>query len=404
MVLECKRIDGIARRKPMNHPYYDGLHMENISLIHHACRNTPLALFALLLSGCSLAPGMYFDRHITEETTRTNEHDVKPVFKNITPQLIQEESKSKSSAVQSSMTEIIAQAEPYKIGVGDYLSITVWDHPELIAPLNGIGIISSSSPTTTAPPGYTVNAEGKVQFPYASDVKVVGLTEAQARSVIVEKLAKFIRQPEVTLRVISYRSKRVYLDGEIKTPGVVTIDDIPLTLPEALSRAGGISALGDQSRISITRTGKTYWVDLPNLGRNGIDPSSILLRNADLVRVSPRDESKVFVVGEVSKPIALPMVNGRLTLNSALGEAGGISSQTGDGSHIYVIRNAADDQPIIYHLDGHSPVMFALAEGFELKSKDVIFVDAAPLVRLNRVISLILPTAQTITIANRGFQ
>jgi polysaccharide export outer membrane protein len=385
--------------------------MENIRLSHYAKRNALPVLFALFLSGCSLAPGMYFDQHTTEASSQSSERDVKPIFKNITPQLIQEENKTQTGVAQSSVSEIVGQPEPYKIGVGDYLSITVWDHPEFIAPLNGTGTMSaggtSGTPNNTissAPPGYTVNIEGKIQFPYASDVKVAGLTEAQARTAVVERLAKFIRNPEVTLRVISYRSKRVYLDGEVKVPGVIAIDDIPLTLPEALSRAGGISALGDQSRISIIRSGKTYWVDLPNLGRNGIDPSSILLRNADLVRVAPRDETKVFVVGEVSKPIALPMINGRLSLNSALGEAGGVSSQTGDGNHIYVIRNAADDQPIIYHLDGHSPVMFALAEGFELKAKDVIFVDAAPLVRLNRVISLILPTAQTITIANRGFQ
>jgi polysaccharide export outer membrane protein len=373
----------------------------------HALRGTFFALSALLLAGCSLAPGMYFDSHGTAENSGLKEGDIKPVFMNITPQLIQDESKAKIGATQSSLTDIIAQPQPYKIGTGDYLSITVWDHPELVAPISASGGMTTSmigGATGSTTPGYAVNTEGKIQFPYASDVKVAGLTEAQARDVLVEKLSKIIRQPEVTLRVASYRSKRVYLDGEVKTPGIVAIDDIPLTLPEAISRAGGVTALGDQSRVSITRAGKTYWVDMPNLSRNGIDPSTILLGNADLVRVSPRDESKVFVVGEVLKPIALPMINGRLSLNSALGEAGGISSQTGDGNHIYVIRNAADDQPIIYHLDGHSPVMFALAEGFELKAKDVIYVDAAPLVRLNRVISLILPTAQTITIANRGFQ
>ena len=373
----------------------------------HAFRGAFLALSAFLLVGCSLAPGMYFDSHGTAENSSLKEGDIKPVFMNITPQLIQDESKAKIGATQSSLTDIIAQPQPYKIGTGDYLSITVWDHPELVAPMAATGSATNSmsgGAAMSSAPGYTVNAEGKIQFPYASDVKVAGLTEVQARDALIERLSKVIRQPEVTLRVASYRSKRVYLDGEVKTPGIVAIDDIPLTLPEAISRAGGVTALGDQSRVSITRAGKTYWVDMPNLGRNGIDPSTILLGNADLVRVSSRDESKVFVVGEVFKPIALPMVNGCLSLNSALGEAGGISSSTGDGNHIYVIRNAADDQPIIYHLDGHSPVMFALAEGFELKAKDVIYVDAAPLVRLNRVISLILPTAQTITIANRGFQ
>ena len=123
-----------------------------------------------------------------------------------------------------------------------------------------------------------------------------------------------------------------------------------------------------------------------------------------MLRVSSREESKVFVIGEVTKPTTLTLRNGRLSLNEALGEAGGVNPQTADANQVYVIRNANDAQPTIYHLDAHSPVMFALAESFELKAKDVVYVDAASMVRFNRVISLILPTAQTLTIINRGFQ
>ena len=98
------------------------------------------------------------------------------------------------------------------------------------------------------------------------------------------------------------------------------------------------------------------------------------------------------------------MRNGRLSLNEALGEAGGVNQLTADATQVYVIRNANDAQPIIYHLNIGSPVMFALAEGFKLKSRDVVYVDATSMVRFNRVISLILPTAQSLTIVNRGFQ
>lgn len=194
------------------------------------------------------------------------------------------------------------------------------------------------------------------------------------------------------------------MDGEVKSTGLVVIDDIPPTLPEVISRAGGITPLGDHSRISIARAGKVHWVDLPRLAKLGLNPSTIMLSNGDMVRVSPREESKVFVIGEVTKPVTLMLRNGHLSLNEALGEAGGVSSQTGNANQIYVIRNANDAQPIVYHLDGHSPVMFALAEGFELKAQDVIYVDAAPMVRFNRIISLILPSAQTITLINRGFK
>lgn len=328
---------------------------------------------------------------------------VTAVIKTITPQLIQQELQLARSEIRADLSEIMTPPQPYKIGAGDYLAITVWDHPELVMPVNSM---SGTTATLTGalPAGYTVSSEGKIQFPYAGDFQVEGLTELQARDLLVKRLSSYIKKPEVTLRVMSYRSKRVYVDGEVKLPGIVPIDDIPLSLPEALNRAGGITALGDQSRITVTREGKTYPIDMTRLIADGIDPSRIMLGNGDMLRVSPRDESKVFVIGEVNKPVSLTLRNGHLSLNEALGEAGGVNPQTADANQVYVIRNANDAQPIIYHLDAHSPVMFALAESFELKARDVVYVDAASMVRFNRVISLILPTAQTLTIVNRGFK
>src|SRR5476649_583338 len=128
----------------------------------------------------------------------------------------------------------------------------------------------------------------------------------------------------------------------------------------------------------------------------GINPASILLGNGDLVRVLSRDESKVYVLGEVLRPIAQPLRNGRLTLNEALGEAGGVNPTSGDPRQIYIVRSNQGNQPELYHLDARSPVAYALAEGFELKSRDVIYVDPTSLVRWNRVVTLILPSAEAV--------
>ncbi|MNV76117.1 SLBB domain protein [compost metagenome] len=111
-----------------------------------------------------------------------------------------------------------------------------------------------------------------------------------------------------------------------------------------------------------------------------------------------RDESKVFVMGEVTRPLAQPLRNGRLTLNEALGEAGGLNPTSADPRQIYVVRSAAHDQSKVFHLDAQSPMAYALAEGFELRSHDVVYVDPVPLVRWNRVISLILPSAQAVNV------
>jgi len=370
-----------------------------------------VGLSIALLTACAASPGMYFDeQNATVEPV--NGTPANPIIKTITPQLIREERQLSKTGTQADLSDIMSDPQPYKIGPGDYLSITVWDHPELVMPTismtgtSAVGVMAAMGnlPAGTLPPGYTVSSEGKIQFPYAGDFKVEGLTERQARDLLVQRLSAYIKKPEVTLRVFGFRSKHVYVDGEVRLPGIVQIDDIPLTLPEALNRAGGVTSLGDQSRITITRNGKTYLVDIPHLVENGINPSRIMLSNGDMLRVAPREESKVFVVGEVTKPTTLTLINGKLSLNEALGEAGGVNPQTGDANQIYVIRNAGDAQPIIYHLEAHSPATFALAESFELKAKDVVYVDATSLVRYNRVISLILPTAQTIYFTKYGFK
>ncbi len=79
-----------------------------------------------------------------------------------------------------------------------------------------------------------------------------------------------------------------------------------------------------------------------------------------------------------------------------LGDAGGLNQATGDPRQIYVVRAANTENPEIFHLDAQSPAAFALAEGFELQARDVVYVDPVPLVRWNRVISLILPSAQAV--------
>ena len=184
----------------------------------------------------------------------------------------------------------------------------------------------------------------------------------------------------------------MYVDGEVKAPGVQPINDIAMTLTEAINRAGGMNPTADQSRIMVSRDGKTYQVNLPQLVQRGVNPSAIVLAHGDVVRVPSREESKIFISGEVTAPRALPMRNGRLTLNEALGEAGGINPVTGDARQVYVVRRTQDES-VVYQLDANAPGALAMAEGFELNPKDVVYVAATPLTNWNRTISAMIPGA-----------
>jgi polysaccharide export outer membrane protein len=314
-----------------------------------------------------------------------------PKIMQITPALLESQKAAKVQQPLPAIEPLIGAGKPYVIGNGDLLSILVWDHPELNIAAAGAQALSTSG--AQSPAAFVVDQNGIVQFPYVGAIKLAGLTELQARNVLADKLIKSIKKPDITLRVLAFRSKKIYVDGEVKTPGNQIIDDVPMTLLEAVTRAGGFLPTSDQSNIVVTRGGVQYPINLPLLVRRGLDPSSVMLNNGDVVRVRSRDENKVYVLGEVNAPKALPMHDGKLTLAEALGEAGGMNQLSGSAQQIYVIRNASAAEPLVYNLDAKSPVALALADNFELDPRDVVFIDASGLARFNRIISLIIPAA-----------
>ena len=393
-----------------------------------------MALVVVGLGGCALSPGLSIGRGL-QKTSQSSTSSLSAPQNNvvtgeqtppagalltITPELISEQRAVRKVDLSADVKRLFAEAKPYGIGPGDVINIVVWNHPELVLAPAGSTLTTDSSGLAAVGNGYNVSPDGLIQFPLLGTFKIAGLTENAAREQITRRLSKFLKDPQVTLRVQAYRAGRVYVDGEVRTPGLQAINDIPMTLPEAISRAGGLTATADRATVVVTRKGATTLINMPQLATLGVNPSKIMLVAGDLVRVGSRDDTKVYVLGEVTKPMTLPLRNGRLTLNEALGEAGGVNSVSGDPRQIYVVRSrngdldidpsanagsvATSTAPEIYHLDASSPAAYALAEGFELKSRDVVYVDPAPLVRWNRVISLILPSAAVVNSTNSSFK
>lgn len=309
----------------------------------------------------------------------------------ITPQLLRAEKERRDKDAGADIGQLLTPPIPYTIESGDQISIVVWDHPELGGGTGGAGSLSGfNSNTPVAPAIFTVNQQGVIQFPYVGSLKISGLTEHEARELLTVRLTRYINQPNITLSVQAYRSKRIYVDGEVKTPGVQNINDIPMSLVEAINRAGGFQPSADQSQLTLNRKGSIYRINLPQLVQRGVNPADITLSNGDVLRVRSRDESKVFVSGEVVGARALQMHNGRLSLSEALGESGGINPLTGDARQIYVVRKASAEA-VVYQLSANNSGALALAEGFELEPKDIIYVAATPLTNWYRTISQLFP-------------
>ena len=412
------------------------------SLLSHA--RWPVAICVVSwLGGCALAPGLSIGKNVQTAGSSTNPYSITtkraeepagtrapggmPVsdpapppgaLLAITPELISRQRALQKAELGNDVKSLFAEAKPYGIGAGDVVNIVVWNHPELVLTPAGSTLTTDSSGLASVGNGYNVSPEGLIQFPLLGTFKIAGMTENGAREELTQRLSKFIKDPQITLRVQAYRAGRVYVDGEVRVPGLQAINDIPMTLPEAISRAGGMTPTADRAMVAVTRKGVTSVINMPQLTALGVNPSRIMLAAGDLVRVGNREDTRVYVMGEVTKPTALPLRNGRLTLNEALGESGGVNATTGDPRQIYVVRSRSGDSaavadasvqvspttPEIYHLDASSPTAYALAEGFELKSRDVVFVDPVKLVLWNRVISLILPSAAVVNTTSSAFK
>ena len=286
----------------------------------------------------------------------------------------------------------------YRVGPRDILNITVWEHPELTIPAGEFRSAETA--------GTVVGEDGNIFYPYAGVIKAAGKTVEQIRDVLTRKLSVYVELVQLDVRVTTYRSQRAYVVGEVLTPGIQAVRDIPLTILEAINSAGGLKPGADARNITLTRNGKTYSVNLLALYEGGDLSQNIRLQGGDVLNVPDGEFNKVFVLGEsnITNNIAggtnqsqrsrsIIMNKGRLTLTEALSDSGGINQETADAARIFVFRGGTvSGKPEIFHLDALSPDALMLADRFPLQPRDVVYVDRAEGIRWNQIIDQIQPT------------
>ena len=286
----------------------------------------------------------------------------------------------------------LIDAYTYRLGPADIISITVWDHPELTIP--------AGAERNAVQAGTMIANDGTIYYPYVGVLKLGGKTLAEARVLLTEKLGKYIEDVKLDVRMAAFKSQRIYVVGEVREPGVKNINDIAPTMLEMINRSGGFAGEADRRNITLTRNGKTYRVDLLALYENGDSSQNVLLESGDVINVWDRQLNKVFVLGEVNVPGSYLMNKHRKSLAEALSDAGGVDELTSNPGQIFVVRGGSERSEI-FHLDARSPDALLLADRFALLPRDVIYVDAADIVRWNRVITNVSQTVSTLQNASR---
>ncbi|NJO78889.1 MAG: hypothetical protein HC827_10445 [Cyanobacteria bacterium RM1_2_2] len=255
--------------------------------------------------------------------------------------------------------------ESYTLGPSDQIELNIFDVPELS------GVAGR----------YIVQLDGTINLNWAGVVRVQGLTLRQAEQVITQAYAPFVRNPIITLNLVSTRSLRISVAGEVRRPGVYVIspegatDNRILiegtgadggvanqwpTVTKALQAAGGITQFADLRRIQVRRPltdGSLEIVDvnLWELLRTGELNQDVRLRDRDTLVIptattlndsealvlgaanfSP-EAIRVNVIGEVSNPGILE-IPPNTPLNQALFTAGGFSRPRARTSRVELVR------------------------------------------------------------------
>ena len=370
----------------------------------------PWPLIALItsvvfLSSCAL-PGLSIrdydqepDQYATSDDPRyldEDEVDYEPVVHPITPALVLNQQRAEVIEVDEPDTGPgIREHDEYRVGPGDLLGVIVWGHPDLTNPTGATENLESA--------GRLVQADGTIFFPFVGTIDVAGRTIKEIRRMLTDGLDSVIREPQVDLRVLSYRSKYAFVVGSVGRPCRIAITDRPLTIVDALNQCNSITSPITTRSVTVVRGARTQLVDLRDVYL-GDDPYGIRLHNGDRIYLNDTQD-RIFMVGEFVNQKTLPVPTSGLTLAESIAASGGLNLETADSSGVYVIRGmispqdvldgdvtATDISPEIFHLDASSIDALILADQFQLQPRDVVFAAAADLVNFNRALAQLLPT------------
>ena len=203
-----------------------------------------------------------------------------------------------------------------KLGTGDTVRVTVFQHPDL---------------TTEA----RISDRGTVALPLIGEVKVVGLSTAEAGKAIATELERgqFLKKPQVGVSLTALRSKQVSVLGMIARPGRYVLDDTSSQLSEVIAAAGGIAA-GGGDVVTVLRGDEEHKVD--------ILAKPFQVKGGDTIYVERG--SVYYIYGEVARAGSY-RIEPNMTVMQAIAASGGITPR-GSERRLKLRRTGADGKVV----------------------------------------------------------
>lgn len=258
---------------------------------------------------------------------------------------------------------------------------------------------------------YRIDMDGNLDLPLIGTVKAGCLSVDQLEADLVKRLGAYVRNPQVSVTVVQYRSEPVFFIGAFQRPGIYPLQG-RRTLVEMLSSIGGLQPNASR-RITITRNLEYGPIPLPtavtnkaantstveiSMGslRDQVNPAEdIVLQPYDQISVSRAE--MIYIGGEVNKVGAIELgERDSLSVIQAISMSGGLARDA-DLEKAHVLRpilNSSKRAEIPVNL---KLVLAGKSNDFPLMPNDLLYVprSGSALSKVEKYAPYILPTLIT---------
>lgn len=303
-----------------------------------------------------------------------------------------DESRQFSNALLRSALENVDDIAP-----GDKLSITVWENVG-----GGEGVLTGVGQKFAILQETEVDEDGFIFMPYVGRVRASGNSLEGLRRVIARGLQDQTPDPQVEVRRLEQGGAKVSVIGNVRSPGIYVIENATRRILPMLSAAGGVVEEPEVALITLRRgkLSETIWLE-ELYDRTDFN---VALRAGDQIIVE-RDRRAFTALGALNSQVRVPFPSRSINALEALGLVGGLNTQIGNPSGLFVFRTELPEVAdallpdarvvaptrMVYTIDLAQPGGMLTAASFSIRDGDILYATEAPAVRFIKALSAVAP-------------
>jgi polysaccharide export outer membrane protein len=276
----------------------------------------------------------------------------------------------------------------FRFGIGDTVSVTIFEAAAggLFIPAEA-GVRPGNFVTI---PNQAVDNNGTISVPYAGNIAAKGRTPVEIQQAIVAALKNRAIEPQAVVSLVDQRASLISVLGDVRSAGRFPAAASGERILDAITRAGGTNSQGYDIWVTLEREGH----------RASVPFGSLVYEPANNIFVIPNDTIYLYSQPQTFVAFGAAGTQGqykfdawRISLAEAVGKHGGLSDSLADPASVFLYRGETREVaerlgvdcsrfqgpiiPIIYQVNFRDPSGYFLAQTFEIRNKDVIYISNA---------------------------